>query len=148
MVMECYYQFHCRLRILASINNHPLLNQHRMIYTENFFFICRVPLSAEGPQDVEVVDQAQSTEEFPELFKRYEELRSHAFNKDGLYSVVRADEIFALIRTNNAKQAKELAFEESRDNLVTNLQHRVMQDRDENARAILRDVHEIDTGFS
>jgi predicted ATP-dependent serine protease len=119
-----------------------------MIYSEHFFFICKVPLSAEGPQHVEVIDQAESTEQFPALFTKFEELRSHAFNKDGLYSVIRADDIFVLIRTNNKKGAKELAFEESRSNLITNLQHRVMQGKDKNAKAILRDVHEIDTDFS
>jgi len=119
-----------------------------MIYTENHFYVCRVPLSAEGPQDVEVIDQAEKTEDFPRIFSKYEELRSHAFNKDHLYSVIRADEIFVLIRTAGTKMAKELSFEESRANLVTNLQHRVMQSKDENARAILRDVHEIDTNFS
>jgi hypothetical protein len=119
-----------------------------MQYTDNFFFICRIPLSAEGTQDVEVMDKADSTEDFPRVFKRYEELRSHAFNEDGLYSVVRADEIFALIRTTNKKAAQELAFEEARANLITNLQHRVMQLNDKNARAILRDVHGIDTDFS
>ncbi len=119
-----------------------------MNYTENHFYICRIPLSAEGPQDVEIVDSIESTENFPALFQKYEELRSHAFNKDQLYSVVRADELFVLIRTAGAKLAKELAFEESRSNLITNLQHRVMQSRDDNARAILRDVHEIDTSFN
>lgn len=119
-----------------------------MIYTDNFFFVCRIPLSAEGPQDVEVIQQAESTEQFPELFTKYEELRSHAFNKDQLYSVVRADEIFALVRTTNKKKAQEQAFEDSRANLITNLQHRVMQGNDKNAKAILRDVHEIDTDFS
>ncbi|MCC5925842.1 MAG: hypothetical protein JJU41_04705 [Bacteroidetes bacterium] len=119
-----------------------------MQYTDNFFFICRVPLSAEGPADVEVMDRAENTEDFPRVFSKFEELRSHAFNKDRLYSVVRADEIFILLRTTNNKAAKELAFEESRANLVTNLQHRVMQNKDENARAILRKVHEIDTNFS
>lgn len=119
-----------------------------MQYTDNFFFICRVPLSAEGPSDVEVVDKAENTEDFPRIFTLFESLRSHAFNKDQLYSVVRADEIIVLIRTTNNKMAKELAFEESRANLITNLQHRVMQNKDENARAILRKVHEIDTNFS
>jgi hypothetical protein len=119
-----------------------------MIYTENNFYVCRVPLSAEGPQDVEVIDQAETTEDFPRIFSKFEELRSHAFNKDKLYSVVRADELFVLLRTAGNKLAKEVAFEESRANLITNLQHRVMQSKDENARAILRDVHEIDTQFT
>lgn len=119
-----------------------------MIYTENHFYVCRVPLSAEGPHDVEIMDQAETTEDFPRVFSKFEELRSHAFNKDKLYSVIRADELFVLIRTAGNKMAKELAFEESRANLITNLQHRVMQSKDENAKAILRDVHEIDTNFS
>lgn len=119
-----------------------------MIYTDNFFFICRIPLSAEGPQDVEVVDQSDTTEDFPRLFTRFEEFRSHAFNKDHLYSVIRADEIFSLLRTTNKKAAQVKAFEEARANLITNLEHRVMQLGDENARAILRDVHEVDTAFS
>ena len=119
-----------------------------MNYTENHFYICKVPLSAEGAQDVQVVDEIETTEDFPRLFSKFEELRSHAFNKDGLYSVIRADDLFILLRTNGLKQAKELAFEESKANLVTNLQHRVMQWKDDNARAILRDVHDIDTNFS
>jgi hypothetical protein len=119
-----------------------------MNYTENHFYVCRIPLSAEGPQDVEIVDEIDTTEDFPRLFQTFEDLRSHAFNKDKLYSVIRADELFALIRTNGVKQAKVVAFEEARPNLITNLQHRVMQSRDENARSILRDVHEIDTHFT
>ncbi|MCH8495366.1 MAG: hypothetical protein LAT57_07005 [Balneolales bacterium] len=119
-----------------------------MIYTDNFFFICRVPLSAEGSQDVEVLDRSEGTEDFPRVFTKFEELRSHAFNKDGLYSVIRADEIFILLRTTNKKEAQILAFENSRANLITNLQHRVMQANDENAKSILRNVHQIDTNFS
>jgi hypothetical protein len=115
-----------------------------MIYTDKFYFICRVPLSAEGPEDVEVITKADSTEDFPRIFKEYEELRSHAFNKDGLYSVIRADEIYVLVRSTNPKEAKNLAFEDSRSGLITNLEHRVMQNKDREAQAILKNVHEVE----
>jgi hypothetical protein len=115
-----------------------------MLYSDKFYFICRVPLSAEGPEDVEVITKAETMEDFPRVFVQYEELRSHAFNKDGLFSVVRADEIYALVRTNNPKEAKILAFEDSRSNLITNLEHRVMQNKDKEARAILKNVHEVE----
>lgn len=118
-----------------------------MIYTDKFFFLCRVPLSAKGSSDVEVLQKADSTTAFPDLFSLYEEKRSHAFNDDDLYSIVRADEIFQLVRTTNAKSAKEIAFEESRANLITNLEHRVMQSKDENAKQILKTVHEIELDF-
>ena len=115
-----------------------------MIYTEKFFFLCRVPLSATGPSDVEVLQKAETTEQFPEIFKEFEDKRSHAFNDDGLYSIIRADEIFQLVRTSNPKMAKELAFDESRANLITNLEHRVMQNKDNNAKQILKTVHEVE----
>ncbi len=74
-----------------------------MNYTQNFFYLCKTPLSAEGPSDVEIVTRAVNNEDFPRVFKEFEELRSHAFNKDNIYSVVRADDIFELIRTNTDK---------------------------------------------
>lgn len=116
-----------------------------MIYSEKTFYLCRVPLSAEGPQSVEVMTKAENIEDFPRVFSEFEEARKHAFNKDGLFSIIRADEIFTVIRTTTPKSAKEIAFEESRANLITNLQHRVMQGKDKNAVSILKDVHEIDT---
>lgn len=115
-----------------------------MLYSDKFYFICRVPLSAEGAEDVEVITRAENTEDFPRVFKQYEDLRSHAFNKDGLFSVIRADEIYALVRTGTAKDAKVMAFEESRANLITNLEHRVMQNKDKEAQAILKNVHEVE----
>lgn len=115
-----------------------------MLYSDKFYFICRVPLSAEGPEDVEVITKAENTEDFPRVFKQFEELRSHAFNKDGLFSVVRADELYILVRTTIPKEAKILAFEDSRSNLITNLEHRVMQNKDKEAQAILKSVHEVD----
>lgn len=118
-----------------------------MIYTEKTFYLCRIPLSAEGPQDVEIMTKAENIEDFPRVFDEYEKCRKHAFNKDGLFSIVRADEIFAIIRTTTSKSAKEMAFEENRANLITNLQHRVMQGKDQNARGILKSVHEIETSF-
>jgi hypothetical protein len=116
-----------------------------MQYTDNFFYLCHIPLSAEGPDDVQVIQKCETTENFPELFSEYERLRSHATNTDGLYSVIRADDIYVIIRTPNDKQAKQKAFEESRTNLITNLQHRVMQHKDENAQMILKSVYEIET---
>lgn len=115
-----------------------------MIYKHKFFFLCKTPLSAEGPQDVEVISKGDSNRDFPDLFREYEKLRSHAFNEDGLYSIVRADDIYELIRTVNEREAKEEAFEKAQPEIVTNLQHRVMQQDDKNAKAILQEVHEID----
>jgi hypothetical protein len=116
-----------------------------MIFTEKTFYLCRVPLSSEGPQSVEVISKAENIEDFPRVFSEFEEARKHAFNKDGLFSVVRADELFTIVRTTTPKSAKEMAFEESRANLITNLQHRVMQGKDKNAVGILKEVHEIET---
>lgn len=116
-----------------------------MIYKQKYYYLCKTPLSAEGPRDVEVIDRADDSYQFSALFKKYEELRSHAFNNDQLYSIVRADDIFDLVRTGTEKEAKELAFENAEPEIITNLQHRVMQKGDENARAILREVHQIET---
>ncbi len=116
-----------------------------MIYQEKTFYLCKVPLSAEGSEDVEIITRADDIEDFPRVFKEFEDKRSHAFNNDGLYSVIRADDIFTIIRTTTPKAAKTEAFEESTPHLITNLQHRVMQDKDQNAKAILKKVHEIET---
>ena len=115
-----------------------------MIYKQKFYYLCKTPLSAEGPQDVEVVDRADDSNQFPELFADFEKLRSHAFNEDNLYSIVRADDIYDLVRVGTEKEAKELAFERAEPEIVTNLQHRVMQKNDKNAKAILKEVHQID----
>jgi len=115
-----------------------------MIYKQKYFFLCKTPLSAESARDVEIIDRADTNEEFPELFKEYEELRSHAFNEDKLYSIVRADDIYDLIRTTNKDEARKQAFEKAQPEIVTNLQHRVMQKSDENARGLLKEVHGID----
>lgn len=114
-----------------------------MIYKQNYFYLCKTPLSAEGFEDVEIITRAESSEDFPRVFKKYEELRSHAFNKDQLYSIVRADDIFDLIRTGTEKEACEEAFEKARPEIITNLQHRVMQDKDKDAKAILKEVHGV-----
>jgi Mg/Co/Ni transporter MgtE len=116
-----------------------------MIYKQKFYFLCKTPLSAEGPEDVEIIDKADKSEDFPELFQKYEEYRSHAFNEDRLYSIVRADDIFDLIRTNDEKVAKEFAYEKAQPEIVTNLQHRVMQKKDKNAQAILKEVHGVES---
>lgn len=116
-----------------------------MNYTQNFFYLCKTPLSAEGPSDVEIITKANGNEDFPRVFKEFEELRSHAFNKDNIYSVVRADDIFELIRTNSEKEAKEEAYEKAQPEIVTNLQHRVMQGKDANAKAILKEVYDIES---
>ncbi|MEX0685810.1 MAG: hypothetical protein WD267_11760 [Balneolales bacterium] len=115
-----------------------------MLYSEKYFFLCRIPLSAEGSKDVEVIRKAETTTEFPALFEEFEEKRSHAFNEDKLYSIVRADEIFTIVRTNKEKDAKDMAFEEVRADLVTNLEQKVMQHKDKNAVAILRKVHDVE----
>jgi Mg/Co/Ni transporter MgtE len=116
-----------------------------MNYKHKFFYLCKIPLSAEGPEDVEIIDRAENSEEFPALFKEYEELRSHAFNKDDLYSIIRADDIYDLIRTGTEKEAKNKAFETAQQEIITNLQHRVMQDDDKDAKAILKEVHKIES---
>ncbi|MEX0894445.1 MAG: hypothetical protein WDZ36_01710, partial [Balneolaceae bacterium] len=115
-----------------------------MIYKHKFYFLCKTPLSAEGPQDVEIISKADTNADFPDLFLQFEKLRSHAFNEDELYSIVRADDIYDLIRTVNEREAKEEAFERAQSEIVTNLQHRVMQQNDKNAKAILQEVHDID----
>ncbi|MEX2351776.1 MAG: hypothetical protein WD529_05005 [Balneolaceae bacterium] len=116
-----------------------------MIYKQKFYFLCKTPLSAESPGDVEIIARTDRNEDFPELFLQYEKLRSHAFNKDEIYSVIRADDIFDLIRTGNEKEAKEEAFEKATPEIITNLQHRVMQQKDKDASAILKEVHDIDS---
>lgn len=115
-----------------------------MIYKQKFYYLCKTPLSAEGPRDVEIVDRADDSNQFPELFKEFEKLRSHAFNEDNLYSIVRADDIFDLVRTGTEAEAKELAFERAEPEIITNLQHRVMQKNDKNAKAILKEVHQLE----
>lgn len=115
-----------------------------MNYKHRFFYLCKIPLSAEGPEDVEIITRADDNEDFPEVFKKYEELRSHAFNEDDLYSIIRADDIYDLIRTGNEKEAKEEAFEKAQQEIITNLQHRVMQEKDADARAILKEVHGVE----
>lgn len=114
-----------------------------MQYQEKFFYLCSVPLSAESSSDVSIVTKAENSEDFPRVFSEFEELRSHAFNQDKLYSVVRADEIHILVRTTSNAAAKEMAYEEARADLVTNLQHRVLQKGDQNAKQILEKVHDI-----
>lgn len=115
-----------------------------MIYKQKYYYLCKTPLSAEGPEDVEVVDRADNNDEFPELFKKFEDLRSHAFNDDDIYSIVRADDIYDLLRTGTEKEAKEMAFDRAEPEIITNLQHRVMQGKDKNAKAILKEVHQIE----
>lgn len=115
-----------------------------MIYKQKYFYLCKTPLSAEGPGDVEVITKAENSEDFPRVFKEYEELRSHAFNDDKLYSIVRADDIYDLIRTGTREEAQEEAYEKAETEIVTNLQHRVMQGSDAEAKAILKEVYDID----
>lgn len=114
------------------------------MYQEKFFYLCKVPLSASGKEDVEILAKAVTTSEFPDVFKQYEDLRSQAFNKDGLFSIIRADDLHIIVRTINDVTAKETAFEESKPNLITNLEHRVMQGNDEHARQILKEIHDVD----
>ena len=114
-----------------------------MNYTQNFFYLCKTPLSAEGPNDVEIITRAENSEDFPRVFKEFEDLRSHAFNDDNIYSVVRADDIYELVRTSGEREAKEEAYEKAQPEIITNLQHRVMQGKDANAKAILKEVYDI-----
>lgn len=116
-----------------------------MKYEHKFFYLCKIPLSAEGPEDVEIIKKVEDSKGFPEVFKKYEELRSHAFNEDGLYSIIRADELYELIRTGTEKDAQEEAFEESQQEIITNLQHRMVQGNDSEAEAILKEVHDVES---
>jgi Mg/Co/Ni transporter MgtE len=115
-----------------------------MNYKHKFFYLCKTPLSAEGPEDVEIIDRAESSDEFPELFKEYEELRAHAFNDDKLYSVIRADDVFEILRMGTEEEAREMAFDKAEQEIITNLQHRVMQKDDKEAKAILKEVHGVE----
>lgn len=114
-----------------------------MQYQQHSFFLCKTPLHSSGERDVEVLDRADLSDAFPDLFVKYEELRSHAFNQDRLYSVTRAEDIYDLIRATGEREARELAWENAKPEIVTNLQHRVMQGGDSKAESILREVHDI-----
>jgi len=115
-----------------------------MLYQEKYFYLCKVPLSAEGPGHVEILERADNNEEFPSLFLKYEELRSEAFNEDDIYSIVRADDIYILLRTGTKKEVKEEAFEQAETEIITNLRHRVVQNDDSEAKAILKEVHDVE----
>jgi hypothetical protein len=115
-----------------------------MQYVDKFFYLCEIPLGAENASDVEILTRAENNEDFPRVFQEFERLRAHASNKEGLYSVVRADVLHAIIRTSTPDSAREMAFEESRSEIITNLQHRVMQLNDLNAKELLKRVHHID----
>jgi Mg/Co/Ni transporter MgtE len=115
-----------------------------MNFQQNYFFLCKTPLSAEGEEDVEVITKAEDSADFARVFKEYEEKRSHAFNAENIYSVVRADDIYDLIRKPNEKEAKEEAYERATPEIITNLQHRAMQGNDANAKAILKEVHDLE----
>lgn len=116
-----------------------------MDYKHKFFYLCKTPLSAEDAEDVEIIDRAENSDEFPELFKEYEELRSHAFNEDKLYSIIRADDIYDILRTGTEREAREMAFDNAQQEIITNLQHRVMQKGDKDAKAILKEVHGVES---
>lgn len=118
-----------------------------MLFQDQSFYLCRIPLDAASADDVEVLRKAKHTDNFTELFNEFEEKRSHAFNEDGLYGVVRAEEIFTIVRTQGDDYAREKAFEEVKSNLITNLEHRVMHKNDQKAKKILRDVHGIEQDF-
>jgi len=113
------------------------------MYQQHYFFLCKIPLNSESEKDVEVITQTADSESFPDVFKQYEELRSHAFNEDKLYSVVRADSIFDLIRAVDERSAKELAWEKAKPEIITNLQHKFMQSGDKQAEKTLKYVHDI-----
>lgn len=118
-----------------------------MLFQDQSFYLCRIPLDAKSSDDVEVIRKAKHTDNFTELFADYEERRSHAFNDDNLYGAVRADEIFSIIRTQGDDEAKKKAFEEAKSDIITNLEHRVMQKNDKNAKKILREVHGVEESF-
>ncbi len=35
------------------------------MYQEKFFFLCKIPLSAKGSEDVTILEKAENTSEFP-----------------------------------------------------------------------------------
>ncbi len=115
-----------------------------MNFKQNYFYLCKTPLSAEGPNDVEILTKAEDSEDFARVFQQYEELRSHAFNSDNIYSIVRADVIYDLIRSSSEKEAKVDAYEQATPEIITNLQHRVVQNKDANAKAILKEIFDIE----
>lgn len=115
-----------------------------MNYQQNYFYLCKTPLSAESADDVEILTKAEDSEDFSRVFREYEEFRSHAFNKDNIYSVVRADVIYELIRSDSDKNAKKEAYDKATPEIITNLQHRVIQNKDSNAKAILKEVYDLD----
>ncbi len=118
-----------------------------MLYQDQSFYLCRIPLDAASADDVEVLKKARHTDNFTELFNEFEEKRSHAFNEDGLYGVVRAEEIFTIVRTQGDDNARQKAFDEAKSSLITNLEHRVMQNKDSKAKKILREVHGVEDNF-
>ncbi len=113
------------------------------MYQQHYFFLCKTPLNSESDKDVEIVTKTADSDTFPEVFKQYEELRSHAFNEDKLYSVVRADDIYDLVRAVDERAAKEIAWEKAKPEIITNLQHKFMQTGDKQAEKILKEVHDI-----
>lgn len=115
-----------------------------MLFQDQSFYLCRVPLDAKSADDVEILKKAKHNENFTDLFKEYEERRSHAFNEDNLYGSVRAEEIFTIIRTQGDDEARKKAFEDAKSDIITNLEHRVMQKKDKNAKKILREVHGVE----
>jgi hypothetical protein len=125
-------------------NFNTSINSFMAVYQEKYFYLCQVPLSAEGPSDVSVITYAEDSVDFPRVFKEYEERRKHALNADGIYSIIRADEINLIVRTTTKDAAKAQAFEEATSELITNLQHRVMQKKDTNAQSILKSVYGIE----
>src|SRR5690625_7294687 len=114
-----------------------------MIYKQKFYYLTKTPLSAEGPADVEVIRRAEDTEEFPELFQEYEQLRSHAFNEDNLYSIVRADDIYDLFLTGSDTEAQEIVFENASRESITDHQNRVMPTNDKDENANLKEEQQI-----
>ena len=137
-------QFIKKLYITIALRYNPTNIKEYMLYKENYFHLCKVPLDAQSEKDVEVLKRADKNEEFPSLFSDYEELRSEAFNEDGIYSIVRAKEIYLLIRTNTRKQAQIDAYEEAESEIITTLKHRVVQEDDESAKKILKNAHDIE----
>lgn len=115
-----------------------------MNFQQNYFYLCKTPLSAESAGDVEIITKAEDSKDFSRVFVQYEELRSHAFNSDNIYSVVRADTIYELVRSPSDKDARKDAYEKATPEIITNLQHRVVQNNDAEAEAILKEVYGIE----
>ena len=141
------FSWYSVLKQLYSPEKNNLKITKMAVFQEKYFYLCQIPLSSEGPSDVTIITHAVDSVDFPRVFGEYEERRKHALNEDGVYSIIRADELNLIVRTTTKDASKALAFEEATPDLITNLQHRVMQSKDKNAQSILKSVFGIEVNM-